>query len=330
MMQNRNKTSIFISFLRNSVLSCWIILCIGISISAQNISVKNKFQHGDFKLVDAKNSADIFVSDDDFKVVNIAANDFALDVERVTDKKLLIKNQTSNLAKNVVIIGTLGKNPLIESLIKSGKLDVSNIQNKWESFVISTVKNPLPNVENALVIVGSDRRGTAFGVYEMSQNIGVSPWVWWADVAPEKRKNLVISSGKYISNEPSVKYRGIFLNDEDWGLQPWAAKTFEPETGDIGPKTYAKIFELLLRLKANTCWSAMHEVTKPFNEIPENAKTADDYAIVMGSSHAEPMLRNNVGEWKDEKAKYNFVSNETGVTNYWEERVKTNGKFESI
>jgi hypothetical protein len=90
---------------------------------------------------------------------------------------------------------------------------------------------------------------------------------------------------------PSVKYRGIFINDEDWGLQPWAAKTFEPETGDIGPKTYAKVFELLLRLKANTLWPAMHEVTRPFNSIPANRQVADDYAIVMGSSHAEPMLR---------------------------------------
>src|SRR6185369_1060922 len=201
---------------------------------------------------------------------------------------------------------------------------------KWESFQIETVNNPFPNVENALVITGSDRRGTAFGVYEMSQKIGVSPWVWWADVAPEIRENLIVTGGKFVSLEPSVKYRGIFLNDEDWGLNPWASKTFEPETGNIGPKTYAKIFELLLRLKANTCWSAMHEVTKPFNEIPQNAQTADDYAIVMGSSHAEPMLRNNVGEWKDNKEKYNFVSNESGVVNYWEERVKTNGKFENI
>ncbi|HVE55301.1 MAG TPA: glycosyl hydrolase 115 family protein [Pyrinomonadaceae bacterium] len=300
------------------------------SIFAQEISVKTKLQNGDFPLVYKNRTAEIFVSNEDFKVVKIAAGDFASDVERVSNAEPPIKNDASNLAKNLVIIGTSGKNPLIESLIKSQKLDVSAIQNKWESFLIATVKNPFPNVENALVIVGSDRRGTAFGVYEMSQRIGVSPWVWWADVAPEKRESLLISKGKFVSNEPSVKYRGIFLNDEDWGLQPWAARTFEPEVGNIGPKTYAKIFELLLRLKANTCWSAMHEVTKPFNEINGNAQTADDYAIVMGSSHAEPMLRNNVGEWKDAKEKYNFVSNETGVTNYWEDRIKTNGKFENI
>ncbi|MEP6901227.1 MAG: glycosyl hydrolase 115 family protein, partial [Actinomycetota bacterium] len=310
-----------------------ISLCVllsAISIFSQEIAVKNNFQKNDFPLIYKNQTADIFISNEDFRVVKIAANDFVSDIEKVSNVKPQVKAATENLSQNIIIIGTLEKNPLIESLIKSKKLDVSKIENKWESFQIETVKNPFPNVENALIIVGSDRRGTAFGVYEMSQKIGISPWVWWADVAPEKRENIVISKGKFVSNEPSVKYRGIFLNDEDWGLQPWAARNFEPETGNIGPKTYAKIFELLLRLKANTCWPAMHEVTRPFNEIPENARTADDYAIVMGSSHAEPMLRNNVGEWKEDKEKYNFVTNEKGVTDYWEKRVKENGKFENI
>lgn len=308
----------------------FLILLFSFTISAQEIAVKSKFQTGDFKLVYQNRAADVLIADEDFKVARIAAADFAADVERVTKVRPAVKNQSSNLSENVVIVGTLGKSAAVESLVKSGKLDVSKIENRWESFLIAVIKNPLPNVKNGLIIVGSDRRGTAFGVYEMSQKIGVSPWVWWADVAPEKSENLFVSNGKFVSNEPSVKYRGIFLNDEDWGLQPWAAKTFEPETGDIGPKTYAKIFELLLRLKANACWSAMHEVTRPFNEIGGNAQTADDYAIVMGSSHAEPMLRNNVGEWKDAKEKYNFVSNEKGVTEYWEKRVAENGKFENI
>jgi hypothetical protein len=306
------------------------LLLFAFCVFSQEISVKNKFQSGDFPLVYKTRAAEIFVSDEDFKVVKIAAADFAADVELVSSVKPQIKPVSENLSKTIVIIGTLGKNALIENLIGSGKLDVSKIENKWESFQIETVQTPFPNVERALVIVGSDRRGTAFGVFEMSQKIGVSPWVWWADVAPDKQANLIVSRGKFAAGEPSVKYRGIFLNDEDWGLQPWAAKNFEPETGNIGPRTYAKIFELLLRLKANTCWSAMHEVTRAFNEIPQNAQTADDFAIVMGSSHAEPMLRNNVGEWKDDKEKYNFVTNAAGVTNYWEARLKTNGKFENI
>lgn len=273
-----------------------------------------------FPIVSNKQVADISISENDFKVVKIAADALAKDIELITDKRPNIKNSISGSS---IIIGTLGKNEVIQKLIGEKKIDVSPIQNKRESYLITTVSSNL-------VIVGSDRRGTAYGVFELSKMLGVSPWVWWADVLPEKRKTLSILAKNIISKEPSIKYRGIFLNDEDWGLQPWAAKNFEPEIGNIGPKTYAKIFELLLRLKANTCWSAMHEVTKPFNFIAGNAQTADDYAIIMGSSHAEPMLRNNVGEWKDDKEKYNFVSNEKGVTDYWEERAKSNGKFESI
>lgn len=279
------------------------------AISAQNFPIVSKSQ-----------TAEIIVAENDFKVVKIAAEALANDIFLITDKRPKVTNQIS---KNSIIVGSLGKNPDIEKLIESKKVDVSTIRNKRESYLITTVSDNL-------VIIGSDRRGTAFGIFELSKMLGVSPWIWWADVLPEKRKTLSISAKNIVGKEPSVKYRGIFLNDEDWGLQPWAAKTFEPEVGNIGPKTYAKIFELLLRLKANTCWAAMHEVTKPFNFVAGNAQVADDYAILMGSSHAEPMLRNNVGEWKDDKAKYNFVANENGVVNYWEERLKANGKFENI
>ena len=142
---------------------------------------------------------------------------------------------------------------------------------------------------------------------------------------PPQRKNaLWVNAGTLVQPSPAVKYRGIFINDEDWGLQPWAAKTFEPEHGGIGPKTYAKIFELLLRLKANTLWPAMHAVTKPFNRFAENARLADAYAIVMGSSHAEPMLRNNVGEWTAPPETYNYLTNRDGVIKYWDERLATN------
>jgi len=148
---------------------------------------------------------------------------------------------------------------------------------------------------------------------------------------PEKKSELLIPAGTRRFGPPSVKYRGIFLNDEDWGLQPWAATNFEPENGGIGPKTYARVFELLLRLKANTLWPAMHACTKPFNADARHAALADDYAIVMGSSHAEPMLRNNVGEWPHDRAKdYNYLTNRGGVRAYWEERVRTNGGYENL
>ncbi|MEO6391601.1 MAG: glycosyl hydrolase 115 family protein [Pyrinomonadaceae bacterium] len=305
------------------------LLAISLSLSAQAVKSYSKYGPGDFPLVYQNRAADVLVSPEDFRVVQIAAGDLAADVERVTGKRPTVVNGAS-ATRNVVVIGTLGHSAAVDGLVKSGKINVSRIEGKWESFIITTVRAPSPGIDTALVIAGSDRRGTAFGVYQLSQAIGVSPWYWWADVTPEHKFQLIISPGQTYGGEPSVKYRGIFLNDEDWGLQPWAAKTLEPETGDLGPKTYARIFELLLRLKANIVWPAMHEVTHPFNTNPANRQVADDYGIVLGSSHAEPMLRNNVGEWKRPPDDYNFVTNQVGVTEYWDQRAGENGKFENV
>jgi hypothetical protein len=293
--------------------------------------VRAQPQTGDFPLVPGDRAADLVIGADDFKVVAIAAHDLAADIERVSGRKPDVRTATEGIAGPIVLIGTLGRAPAIDALVAAGHLDVAALRGAWETFLIATVADPLPGAKSGLVIVGSDRRGTAFGVYELSQAIGVSPWYWWADVAPAHRDTLFVAAGTHRFGPPSVKYRGIFINDEDWGLQPWAAQTFEPEHGGIGPKTYAKVFELLLRLKANTLWPAMHACTKPFNSFPENAVLADDYAIVMGSSHAEPMLRNNVGEWPhDRAADYNYVTNRDGVRKYWEDRVAANGRYENI
>lgn len=286
---------------------------------------------GSVRLVAAGATADIYVDLNDIKLVNIAAGLFADDVHRVTGKKPNVINDAAKLGTNAVIIGSIGHSALVDQLIASGMVDVTDVKGKWETYKIQVVDKPLPNVQSALVIVGSDRRGAAYGVFTVSEAIGVSPWVWWADAAPAHRDALVINPATVTSKPPSVKYRGIFINDEDWGLQPWAAKTFEPETNDIGPKTYAKIFELLLRLKANFCWPAMHPSTKAFNIYPQNKVVADDYAIVMGSSHCEPMLRNNVTEWGQARAaSYNYVTNRDGVLDYWRKRVEENGKFENV
>lgn len=241
-----------------------------------------------------------------------------------------MRTNAADVTSSAVLIGTLDKSPIVNELVQAGKLDVGALRGQWESFLIATVTDPLPGVRHGLAIVGSDRRGTAYGVYELSQAIGVSPWYWWADVAPQRRERLYIAPGAWRFGPPSVKYRGIFINDEDWGLHPWAADTFEPESGGIGPKTYAKVFELLLRLKANVLWPAMHACTKPFNHFPENKLLADDYAIVMGSSHAEPMLRNNVREWRAAPESFNYATNRQAVLKYWEERLIENGRFENI
>ncbi len=223
---------------------------------------------------------------------------------------------------------------MIEYLVTSKKLDISGMAGAWESFVVATVLDPLPGVKRGLVIAGSDRRGTAYGVFTLSEAIGVSPWNWWADVVPRHRNALFVRPGVHRQGSPAVQYRGIFINDEDWGLQEWAEKNYEGGVGevkDIGPKTYARVFELLLRLKANYLWPAMHDSTKPFNVYADNKVVADRYAIVMGSSHAEPMLRNNVGEWpQDQKDKWNPVTNLPEILDYWEQRIRENGRYENF
>jgi hypothetical protein len=275
--------------------------------------------------------ADLVLAQDDAPVVGLVAEGLADDLTAVTGRTpSLHRLGDAPSGRPQVWIGTLGRHPALDRLVAARKLDVTGLSGAWESFVIAVVERPAPGVPRALVIVGSDRRGTAYGAYELSQAIGVSPWRWWADVPPPRRVRLYVAAGTRRFGPPSVRYRGIFLNDEDWGLQPWAAHTFEPATSNIGPKTYAKVFDLLLRLKANTLWPAMHPTTAPFNGDPANAALADRYAIVMGSSHAEPMLRNNVGEWKAPAADYDYAKNPDGVLAYWRERVATNGAFENL
>ena len=301
--------------------ACFSFCCLNAKGRQSETGLKVAFSETEsgFPLV-AAGARPVYVDPSEPQVVKIAARALSADVQLVSGIPLAVQEKRSSGSQ--VIIATLGKSRILEDLISRGKISVSDLRNKWETFRITVVEKPFPGVPQALLILGSDRRGTAFGVFELSRLIGVHPFSWWADVHPDQHKEIYIS-GSFSSEPPSVKYRGIFLNDEDWGLQPWAAKTFEPETGDIGPKTYSKIFELLLRLKANLIWPAMHPSTKAFYHYPGNVRVADDYAIVIGSSHAEPMLRNNVGEW-DEKTMghFNYLSNKPVVFKYWEDRVK--------
>jgi hypothetical protein len=285
----------------------------------------------DFALVQSEAAAAIVYDNTDAEVVGIAAGLFATDIQRVTGVLPVVTNSLSQAGQQIVLIGTIGHSSNLDSLIAGGKMDVKAIQGGWERYQIQVVENPFPSVTRALVVAGSDRRGTAYGVFALSQAMGVSPWYWWADVPSRTMRDIYVSADKYTSAAPDVRYRGIFINDEDWGMRPWATNTFEPENGSIGPKTYTKMFELLLRLRANYLWPAMHPGTTPFNSFPTNREIADAYAIVMGSSHCEQMLRNNIGEW-DEKVygEYNFVTNPSGVLKYWEERVRENGKYENV
>lgn len=284
--------------------------------------VRENGKVGDFPLAVAGHAARIVTDPTDHEVVRIAAADLKADIGAVTGAQ-------DNAAAQVWI-GTLGRHAAIDALVKAGRIDVAKLKGAWESFLIVTVDKPAPGIAKALVIMGSDRRGTAYGAYELSRAIGVSPWHWWADATPLHRGALYVAKGVQRFGPPSVQYRGIFLNDEDWGLIPWAAGTYARDEKPLGPKSYAKIFELLLRLKANLLWPAMHKVTRPFNADPANAALADRYAIVMGSSHAEPMLRNNVGEWTAPAADFDYLKNPDGVRRYWGERVTANAAYESV
>ncbi len=270
----------------------------------------------------------------DYKVVNIAAQMLADDVERVTSARSTIVSATSfkKLPQGATVVaGTVGHSRIIDELVRQKAIDVSAIKGKWESYIITTVNRP--KQKQLLVIAGSDRRGTAFGLTTLSETIGVSPWYWWADVTPQHKKAIYVEPGTFVQGEPSVQYRGIFINDERFG--GWA-RWAEQKHGKVGPETYKRVFELLLRLKANYLWPAMHPGTQAFNDNPENARLADNYAIVMGSSHCEQMLRNNEGEWKAVEQRhpgtlgdFNYITNRQTMQNYWETRVKTNGRYEN-
>ena len=300
---------------------------------APAIRVTEAEQPGDFPLCRNAQAAEIRVDACDFPVAQLAADLFAGDVRRVVDAKARVVHIHDKIPDNpadfVVVIGTVGKSPsLVDRLVRENKLDVSAIRGKWESFIIKTVENPFPGVKRALVMAGSDGRGTAYAVFTLSEAMGVSPWYWWADVVPAKRSALFIEPVSLIQGPPSVKYRGIFINDE-WCLRQWATRTLENGKKHIGPKTYAKVFELLLRLKANYLWPAMH-APEFFNRDPENKVVADQYGIVMGSSHCEQMLYNNFAEWDEKRdGPWNYFTNKERIHGAWERILRENGRFEN-
>ena len=175
-----------------------------------------------------------------------------------------------------------------------------------------------------IIVEGGNGRGMAYGILELSRLAGVSPWIWWGDVVPERKGRLVLSDDFRTVQQPSVAYRGIFLNDEDWSLRPWSSKTYEEsQQATIGVQTYKRIFQLLLRLHANTIWPAMHEGSTPFFQIPGAQAMADSCGIVIGTSHCEPLLRNNVGEWDvAQRGRFNYKTNRAAVQQYWTERLQ--------
>lgn len=312
-----------------SILITFLSFVIAFNASAQ-YRISETESTGAFPIAGKGKTATIYYDNGDFESVRTVASLFSEDIARVTGKTPKIKNGKVG-GDYAVIIGTVGRNAAIDELVRAGKLDVSGIDGGWEQYVAKTIDNPFKNVKQALIIAGTDRRGASYGVFDLSQAIGVSPLYWWSDVPVEKHRALYLSPIDYASKRPSVKYRGIFINDEGWGIQPWAAKNFEKELGNIGPKTYAKVCELILRMKGNMLAPAMHPASDAFNKHPENARVADRYGIIMTSSHCEPLLFNNVTEWfHDTMGDWNYVTNRQGILDVLDNRVKTNSPYENI
>lgn len=291
----------------------------------------------DFLLVGEGAAVDVFVDAVDDPAVIRAAGDLRADIERVGSVRPGLLHEVPAKADRLVLVGTIGSSPVIDRLVAAGRLDVSGVRGRWEASVTQVVERPVPGVRRALVIAGSDRRGTVYGVYDTSERIGVSPWYWWADVPVEHRDTVTVPADTVKRREPSVRYRGIFINDEQ-NLTTWSHRTQETDK-NIGPETYQRVFELLLRLKANYLWPAMHPYSDFFNKHRENPELADRYGIVVGSSHPEALLRNGVHEWEPWAAEhpnadgtppvYDYTVNPAVISDYWRARARQNAAYES-
>ncbi len=326
------KNNTIVQFNKSSItLGLGIFLFFALPIYAglglQQSLISETLQPDAFPLVTSSQQAGLCYDIAEDQGVIRAIGDLQADIERVTNAKPTMG--PSNKGKIQVIIGTLGRNKIIDSLVTSGKLDDSDLKGKRESFVITTMAQPSSGIDHALVIAGSDKRGTIYGIYELSEQLGVSPWYWWADVPVKTKKEAYILPGRYASGEPAVKYRGIFINDEEPCFGPWAREKF----GGINSEMYAHMFELILRLRGNYLWPAMWG--KAFNEDdPANPKVANEYGIVMGTSHHEPMIRAQAEWTKRSKdignGQWNYATNGEGLRKFWTDGIQRNKDYESL
>jgi hypothetical protein len=317
-------------------LALFMVACSGSNDSKkQKSAVQKIFDTGyvsfqdngsNFPLVENGKAATVVIDANDHEGLLRIVNYFKEDVLNVTGSEPNVIMNNIPGEKNLVIVGSIDNSPLINQLVKAGKLDVSKIEGNWENSLIEVVENPFDGVERALVITGSDKRGTYYGLLDVSRKMGVSPWHWWADVPVDKHENVYIKNGRYDLGEPNVKYRGIFLNDEEPALGRWAVENY----GGFNHQFYEKVFELMLRLKGNYMWPAMWWAS--FNsDDPMNRKIADEMGIVMGTSHHEPMDRAHA-EWKAKKEKghWNYETNAEELREFWRKGIERIGNREVI
>ncbi|MBN1647849.1 MAG: glycosyl hydrolase 115 family protein [Spirochaetales bacterium] len=285
-------------------------------------------------IIEKQNKAMFYREDGAWPGVSKIAGKVMEDIRRVTGFLPSESSKAKGLGKYAVIYGTLGKSPVLDELVQNKTIDPERIRGKRECYIFTLVEGPFPGVDCALVIAGSDKRGTIYGLFHLSELMGVSPLVDWSDVLPQKRKQVVLTEkDNCVSREPSVRYRGFFINDEWPAFGNWANKRF----GGVNAKMYEHVFELLLRLKGNYLWPAMWaSVFSDDGPGLASAELADELGVVMGMSHHEPCLRHGE-EYKHLRGRnskygdaWNFRTNRDGITRFWEDGLKRSGRFENV
>lgn len=291
---------------------------------------------GFVKLGSANSPPDILISSNETAGVTRTATDLVHDFGQVLGKNstLWFDELNGTVSSIIIIAGTLGHSGIIANLSKNGRIkSVADIEGKWESFTQELVHNPLPGVSLALVVVGSDKRGTIYGLYSISEAIGVSPWYWWADVPITPTETLYFDPRGKIQDPPSIKYRGIFINDEEQCLTGWAGSRFALAGGDqrrpFTSEFYKRVFELILRLKANYIWPAM-KYSMFYVDDANNGKLADDYGIVVGSSHHEPMARAYVEQTRYVSGPWDWSKNSENITKFMSVGVERSRNWETL
>ncbi|MDN4503198.1 glycosyl hydrolase 115 family protein [Alteromonadaceae bacterium BrNp21-10] len=305
----------------------WLLLSAlnpALANASDEVAISNQQQKGDFVITQGAQVATLYVDSNDHKGVIRAVNNLQSDLYKVTNKRAKVVT-AAPFDNNMIIVGTLGHSQLIDQLVANNKLDVSGIAGQWEGFQIQVVQQPVAGVQQALVIVGSDKRGTTFGIYDIAEKIGVSPWYWWADVPISKSESLFARADIFIQQQPKVRYRGIFLNDEAPALTGWVKQKF----GDYNSDFYQHVFELLLRLKANFLWPAMWNSAFS-DDDPQNMLLADEMGIVMSNSHHEPMMRADK-EWdRYGEGKWDYAVNKDNLYEFWQRGAQRHKDLESI
>lgn len=287
---------------------------------------------GGFPIVGTEGNAVFVVSQNDAEVVTTVAHCVIQDIKTITGKQPALRNRVND-GDLPILAGTIGQSAILDGLIADGKVDTTGLTGVWEAYALQLVSNPMEGVSQALVIMGGTPRGTAYGLFEISRRIGVSPYVWWADVTPAPMSAIYVQGDRTEVEKPSVQYRGLFINDEDWALLPWAKKTIDAAYNNIGPNTYEKVMELLLRLRANCLWPAKHGSSKAFWSMEENKRLAKAWAIVMSSG--DSMLRDNLWEWPrfksgNNSSNFTFATNPEGCYDYWAKRAGEARDYEGI